>query len=412
MVNAGASPVTAQSQPRYAWVVMSLLWAMDIAATIIFFSIGVLVPVLKEDLGLSTLQIGLLGSAGFLGFGMMALPASILLTRFNPRRTILVISIAMVAVGMAQALAPNAEALLAGRFVFVLLAVSRVQLQVVFVRSWFLPRYFAPVISAEFSIRSVGQLISLAAVPPLLVLLDGWRGFYVIIALTLLILSLLWFALGKEGKPAPSAVAISPSRGSPLGVLRREKALWALAVCQAGAALAFASFVTFYPAYAQERLGVSLTSIGLVMGLFPVGSIIGSLVFGPLSQLTGRRKPFIWVSGLVLPGVYLLLVWTDSLPVAALLLLAAGMFANGVAPIIFTIPLDLKLSTREVVVAQGWIRTVFPIGATIGPVLVAAIERSTGSLALGLAIVSPMALSLFLGGLLLPETGPRGPKRS
>ena len=71
-------------QPGYAWVIMSMLWSMDIINVIIFSSVGVLIPIWREDLGVTPLQAGLLGSAGFLGFGLMALPSSIWLTRYNP----------------------------------------------------------------------------------------------------------------------------------------------------------------------------------------------------------------------------------------------------------------------------------------------------------------------------------------
>ncbi len=53
-------------QPGYAWVIMSMLWSMDIINVIIFSSVGVLIPIWREDLGVTPLQAGLLGSAGFL----------------------------------------------------------------------------------------------------------------------------------------------------------------------------------------------------------------------------------------------------------------------------------------------------------------------------------------------------------
>jgi Na+-transporting NADH:ubiquinone oxidoreductase subunit NqrD len=89
------------------------------------------------------------------------------------------------------------------------------------------------------------------------------------------------------------------------------------------------------------------------------------------------------------------------------LLFGAGIFAMAVPPILSTIPLDMRLPPREVAVALGLIRTLFPMGATLGPLLVGAIQESTDSLFLGLAIVSPMAFTLFLGGKFLPETGTR-----
>ena len=79
-----------------------------------------------------------------------------------------------------------------------------------------------------------------------------------------------------------------------------------------------------------------------------------------------------------------------------------------VPPILATIPLDMGLAPREVAVALGLMRTLFPLGATTGPILVGMIEEQTGSLELGLTIMAPLALSLFIAGIILPETGPAG----
>jgi len=390
---------------------MSLLWGIDLTTTIVFFSIGILIPFLRDDLGITPLEAGLLGSAGFLGFGVMAIPASIWLTRYSPRLTTLILTLGMGALCFAQALAPTGPLLLLFRFLFVLLAVSRIQVQVILLQQWFQPRLYAAANGIESGARSAGQLLASAATPVLIALLGSWRGFYLVTALAMTALGALWLLLGREGHVARSQAERSGPVGSPAGVLGRHKSLWVLALCQVGAATAFAAFLTFYPTYALDHLGISLTAVGLLVSVFAVGGLAGGLVVGPLSQWMGRRKPFVWVPGLVLPVIYIALVWVDSVPLSAALMFAAGLGAMGVAPVIFTIPLDMGLRPREVGVAQALIRTLFPFGATMGPILVAVIGASTGSLALGLTIVAPLALSLFIGGILLPETGARGQQR-
>ncbi len=402
-----ASSPSAERQPSYAWVVMANLWAMDLMTPLVFFSLGVLLPVWREDLGVTPFQAGLLGSSGFLGFGLMALPASIWLTRFNPRLVTLLCALGMAASVVVQAVAPTVEVLLWGRFAFVLLAVSRLQMQILFIQQWFQPRLYAVVSSLDYSNRSVGQTLGTAVTPVLVVLLGSWRLFYGGLAGLLVVASLVWVFLGRERQRFPHEAAPLPQVGSPAGVLWRRKSLWILAGSQIGAAAAFASFTTFFPTYALDRLGLSLTKVGLLMGLFPIGAIVGALVAGPLSQLVGRRKPFIWVPGLLLPITYLALLQTDNLALLALFLLASGALAMAVAPVLTTVVLDMGLAPREVAVAVGLNRTLFPLGATLGPLLVGALQQSTGSLSLGLSLMAPMSLTLFVGGILLPETGSR-----
>ncbi len=405
---AGPPTSSDQRQPFYSWVVMAQLWGMDMMNVMVFASIGVLIPYWQEDMGVSPLEAGMLGAAGFLGFGVMALPASIWLTRYNPRLVTLIAALLMAAMALGQAMAPTVAVLILARFGFVLMAVCRIQMQVIFIQQWFQPRLYAMINSLDFGNRSLGQTLGVAAAPPLIGLLGSWRSSYLVVAIALAALSVVWVFFGRERRRTQQEGGPPPQVGNPAGVLRRHKVLWLIAGCQMGVAVCFASFLTFYPTYAIESLGISKTLAGLTMGFFSLGSMFGSIAAGPLSQMTGRRKPFIWAPGLVLPVSYVLLLLADSVPLAMGLLFVGGVCAMAVPPIIATIPLDMRLPPREVAVAIGLTRTLFPISATIGPLIVGVIVESTGSLFVGLMIVSPMAVTLFIGGWLMPETGPRG----
>jgi predicted MFS family arabinose efflux permease len=395
----------ADRQAPYAWVVMGNLWGMDFANVFVFFSIGVLIPIWKDDLGMTPMQAGLMGSAGFFGFGLMALPASIWLTKYNPRLVTLICALGMVVTVLLHAVAPNVTILLIARFAFVLLAVSRIQIQIIFIQQWFQPRLYAIINGLDFSNRSIGQMVGIAATPSLVIMLGSWRAVYVAIAIALGLLCVAWVFFGKERYRTQEEGGPALQVGSPATVLRRKKILWVVAGCQVGAAVAFAAFMVFYPTYAMDQMNISLITVGLLMGALPLGGILGSLSAGALSEIIGRRKPFVWVPGLFLPVMYFALLRVDNLPAAALLLFGAGICAMAVPPILSTIPLDMRLAPREVAVALGLMRTLFPVGATLGPLMVGTIQQSTGSLFLGLSIAAPLAFTLFIGGIFLPETG-------
>lgn len=395
-------------QPPYAWVVMPHLWAMDQVNNLIFFSLGVMVPVWKDELGLTPTQAGLLGAVGFLGFGLMALPASIWLTRYSPKLITLLACLGMIVSTVLQALAPGPLLLMLGRLLFVMLAAARIQIQVMFIQQWFRPRLYASINSLDFGNRSIGQTLSLAAAPALILLLGGWRGYYFLCAALLLVVTLSWVFLGRENRSGAIEGAQPPHHANPAGVLRRHKSLWIIASAQVGVAICFGSFLTFYPTYAIEKLAISLETAGLLMSAFPIGGIVGTLASGPLSQWAGRRKPFIWAPGIILPASYVLLLQAPSLPIAALCLFTAGLSAMAVPPVLFTIPMDMRLAHREVAVAQGLMRTLFPFSAMWGPLFVGILEEATGSLFLGLMIVAPLNITLFVNGILMPETGIRG----
>lgn len=390
-----------------------MLWGMDIINTMVFFSIGVLMPVWEEDLGVTPIEAGLLGSAGFLGFGLTALPAAIWVTRYNPRLVALAGAVGMTFFVAVQAFAPNVELLLLGRFGFTIMTVVRIQVQVIFIQQWFKPNLYPTANSLDFGARSGGQVIALGAIPVLVVLAGGWRELFVGVGVVMAGLSIAWALFGRQRPQVTQRSEEMPRKeGNPARLLRRNRTIWIMAASQIGAAMAFASFMSFYPTYAIDRSGISLTTIGFIMSLFPIGAVLGTLSVGPLSQAMGRRKPFIWAGGLALPVIYLALLWVEDPVVMMPLLFMGGVFAMAVPPTLGTITFDLSLQPRELSVAMALTRTLFPIGATLGPIFVGTLEEMTGSLFLGLGIVAPAAVTLFIGGVLLPETGPKGLQKS
>ena len=394
-------------QPPYSWVLMGNLWGIDTCNVFVFFSIGVLIPVWTEDMGMTSLQAGLMGSTGFLGFGLMALPASIWLTKYNPRIITLICTLGMAFVALIHAIAPTVTILLFARIAFVILAVSRIQIQVIFIQRWFFPRLYAFVNSIDFSVRSLGQMVAAAATPILIVLMGSWRHVFASVSLLLVILSVTW-VLSERGQHTHQVNNnLKPQHGNPAGVLKRHKILWVVAGCQLGAAITFASYMTFYPTYAMDHLGISLSTVGVLMAAFPAGGILGSLSSGPLSQTIGMRRPFVWIPGILLPGMYFSLLVINSTLISMLIMFAAGFLAMGVPVILATIPMDMRLAPREVAVSHGLMRTLFPVGATIGPIFVGMIDQHSGSLFTGLSIVAPCAISLLIGGIAIPETGAR-----
>jgi len=399
-----------EAQKPYAWIVMGNLWAIDIANVLVFMSIGVLIPIWREEIGLTPMQAGVMGSVGFLGFGMMALPASIWLTKYNPKVVTLITTLGMAIAALMHSFSYTVEMLILSRFSFIVLASGRLAMQIIFIQQWFQPRLYSIANGLDFSIRSVGQALALIIVPTIVVLSGSWRPVYIWIAIYMGMCSLLWVFLGKQNSEVQSRRDPNAPQENPGKVLFRKKVLWIIASSQIGVACTFASFITFYPSYSMEHLNISVSKAGLLMSAFPLGGMLGSIFGGVVSQKIGRRKPIIWISGIILPLLYITLLNLSDMYSSMVALLFIGAVAMSFPPILFTIPLDMKLSPREVAVAGGLNRTLFPLGATMGPFIVGSIQESSGSLFLGLMLVSPLPITLALASLFIPETGPKGPQ--
>lgn len=384
---------------------MGVLWGMDLANVFVFQSLGVLLPLWEEELGVTTFQAGLLGSAGFLGFGLMALPASIWLTKYDPKLMVFLLAGGMAITVFLQGITSVVTLLILGRFLFLMCSVSRIQMQVIFIQQWFQPRLYAMINSLDFGNRSIGQTLALMVTPLLVTLFGNWRLVYWGVAIWLLIFMVVWVFIGKQNQTLNPVPDNEVDVGNPIKVLQRHKVLWLVSGAQVGLAFTFGAFATFYPTYVIDKLGFSLSTVGILFGFMPIGSIVGSISAGPLSQMIRKRKPFIWIPGIFLPIIYFALVYATSEIMIALLFFASGYLAMSVPPIVSTIPFDMKLAPREITVALGLNRTLFPFAAAIGPFLVGIIGESSGSLGLGLLVTTPLSLTLFVCGILIPETG-------
>ncbi len=386
---------------------MGFLWAVNLLIPLAAVSLGIMLPPMTEELGISPIEAGLLGASWFLGSALVSLPASIWLSRFSPKWVTFYSTFLAGVLLLVQGWAPSFGVLLFARFIFVIVVVCRVQAEVLLVHQWFTQARVAVVMSLTIGIMSIGQLAAVGLIPVLMDMFSGWRNVYMGLGAGLLVGAALWMVVGRE-RVTPTAPETERARGaSPLRVLRRYRFLWVLAAAPSGAALAWGSLMTFWPTLALDNLGLSLKGVGALMMLFPAGGIAASFLAGPLSDLAGRRKPFLWVPGLLLPPIYIALYTTEIAVVAGILLLVAGWNAMIWVPIIRTIPFDLHLSPRETAVATGLGMTVLPIVGAMGPPLVGAIQEATGSLQLGLLSIVGFPLTLVVGGLLIPETSPR-----
>ena len=390
----------------YGYAVISVQWAINVLGPMVGLSVGILLPQMTEELGLTPVQAGLLGSSFFLGSLAASLPSSVLLSRYSPK-TVTALATALGALFMAlQGLSPNFGALLGARFLFVVSMVSRVQAEVLLIQQWFPRTRIALINSLSAGAISTGQAIGVFLTPFLLLALGSWRNIYYALGGAFLVVLALWLLIGRERVSGQEG---EPDRdrapGSPLGVLRRHKRLWLLATCPAGAALTFSSFMTFWPTYAIEAHGLSLTTVGSLMALYPFAGIASNVAAGPLSDLLRRRKPLIWGPALLLPPGYIALLSLDSAASLAPVMVLTGLGAWVWVSIIRTIPFDMGLAPRETAVATALTATMIPLGGASGPLLVGVLLEVTGSLEVALRAVSFFPLTLLLA-LLLPETSP------
>ena len=260
MSGSGAATLSQAPAGRTGWVVMSALWAVDGTSTVMIFLIGLTLPEIRNEFNISPVQEGYLGSAFFVALTTLSLPSAIWMSRFSPRLVTLLALIGMTITAVLQGIAPNYWILLAARLMFMYALVSRTQAEVMLIQQWFSGPRIATLNSITVASFGIGQLAAIGLVPILMPHVGGWRGIHLLLAVVYAAVAVAWFIVGRErpyqtssAEAAPTALRADGTPGGPAGVLKRHPILFVIASTQFGGAMAWATFVTFFPTFAPRR---------------------------------------------------------------------------------------------------------------------------------------------------------------
>ena len=395
---------------NYGWVVVGAFLTIDAMIMGITFSLGLMLPLIIKDLDMTLGQASWLGAANWEVSALLSIPIAFRLSRYSPKALITISCLGEAPLLLAQGLAPNYWVLLVCRIAYMAIGLARFAARPTLIQQWF-PKEKVPLVNA---VLTVGMGLAGGTVVffmgDIMGALNGWRNtFYLFSAITAMLL-VVWMILGREN-PA-SGVKEQPQEPGALKAILSNKTLWLLGIGVTGDMLCFGAMETLWPTYATEKGFISLEQASFCEGLSYYGFTAGSILGGLITMKLGRRKPVLWVSGLLLPIVTMGVLFSHSFPVLALLWFLWGL-AELYYPVIMTIPYELPgIKPQGVVLATAFVVTVFTAGSGLGPLLAGHAANAIG-LEKALLVTCFFPLLLFVAGLLIVETGPRaGHRRS
>lgn len=314
---------------QYRWVILSLVFLTYMVNFADRVNIGIVLPVLREDLLLTNLAAGSLVSAFYLGYGISQLPAGLWISKYGTRTLGCVALVGLSTFTYLIGLANSANIV---RFLRFALGVFEGPIPVgsaTVIKNWY-PRNEQAIATGFFSAAGVcGQIV----VPPLAVwimLEYGWRTVFYWFAVPGFLLALLWYLLAHncpEESPycqlqeleyiSQQAVATLTektgveahnllTRTIDMVIKRRsvsvisQKRLVFSSKNIIGITLAFffigfvsLGMLAWLPAYLVDAKGYSLTTMGWVAASQPLGGLLGCICGGYISDrwLYRRRKP-------------------------------------------------------------------------------------------------------------------------
>lgn len=361
------------------------LWLLSLLSALAFMDrqiLAVLTPPVKAEFGLSDLQVGLVSGLGFsLCFGLIALPLGRLADR-RERRGLVAwsrgIGGALAALG---ALSTGAGWLMATRAGAAVSDAGGGPASMAMIADLYPAEQRSRAMSIFTMGASVGSLMALLG-GAWLAQRFGWRTTLAVVGLASLALALLLrFVVpeskrtGGAGPTPPAAAGVPVARGAVAGI-------WALPVARslllAGsfALIAGYSFGAWNFAYLMRMHGLSSMGAGWVSGGAALGSVLGGLVAG---QLTDRlvRHDRRWQMGVPILGLALALptgLFYLALPVGhpvalgALVLAFAFFISFWIAPTYAAISLVVPPNRRATASAMLMLAGAL-LGGGLGPVL-------------------------------------------
>lgn len=400
----------AGAYPKFRFVVLAFLGLSNILNSLIMLSLGIMLPNISDDLGLSSSQQGFLGSSMFIGTMLMSMPAGLWLSKPDASRVLLGALAFGTTFVIVQAWAPNYTTLLLARLAFGVAIVARQPARAVLTAQWFPKREIVLVNGLVNTTYGASAVIALLLTPFLQVWLnDSWRWTLTIYGLIFMVVTLVWAIIGKERRTeAPVNVpGLRDGQGadeaSPWGVLK-DRDVWMVSMGMIGMLVMEFPLLTLWPTLMLHERGIEETVSGGMLLAAAISEGVGNIVLSTMFMSRGSRvMRRVAVAGLVtlLVGTAIGMTMSTSVP---LLWTYSALHGVGFSFIglIWTVPFEIpEITHRQIAVVSGFIEGVGRLGGVLGPAFVGIAWDVTGDRVWPMVISSFFGLTMAVAGLLL-----------
>jgi MFS family permease len=397
---------------HYAWII-AFTGTLVLLLTQGFgrMSYSVILPSMKEGLVLTYTQVGLIGTANFIGYLSLAVIGGFLAVRFGTRRTIF---ISLLVMGVSLFLTGLSGSFTSAFFMRLITGMGNggaVVPMMALTASWFAARKRG--LAAGILTMGTGLGLSIVGLVLPYVMAqfgaDGWRYAWFLLGVIVFALSFVCRALLRDN-PADKGTAMYggqeevKSRAtvtffSAWRDVVREKEIWKLGVVYFMFGFSYIIYVTFFVAYLTSEAALTPQKAGQIFALLGLASILSGTLWGALSDILGRRYGSLLAYLTIALSFLMLALWRSS-PGFYVSSIVFGISLSSI-PAIMAAAVGDSMGGRLAPAALGLITLIFGIGQSLGPAVAGWIKDATGTFTGAFVLSAVVSLVGAAGSMLL-----------
>jgi sugar phosphate permease len=378
-------------------IILGVMCLMYFISYIDRVNIAVAGPLIRHEMGLTTMQLGLVFSAFAYPYAVMQIVGGWLADRFGPKLVLTVLSLIWGVATLTTGFAGSVGMLVAMRF---LLGIGEGGAFPTATRAF---TYWMPVHERGFAQGITHSFARLggAVTPPLVlavVAASGWRESFILLGVASLIWTVLYLFLFTNSPDENRR--ITPEETAEIGYrpgdsARAQKSptpwrklihrMWLVTFVDFCYGWLLWVYLTWLPSYLKESRGFDLKHLALFTALPLLAGVIGDTLGGVVSdrifKMTGRlrlARCSVLVVGMGGSLAFLLPMISAPSPIEAVWFLSASFFFLEITnPVLWTLPLDI--AGKYAGTAGGMMNTGFGVAGMVSPVAFGYLIQTTGS---------------------------------
>lgn len=374
---------------------LALAWLLYCSFGLTLASLYPLVGPIREELGLSYAQMGVVFGSWQLVYIVGAPLVGILIDRFGTKRVILIGAAAIAASGFGRSFASSFGMLLG---TVSLMGIGGSTMSVALpklIAEWFTGTRRGLASGIYVTGSHGGMVLSLALTNVALLPLTGsWRGVLQVYAWFALAMTALWALLGREvARPAPGE-GERPSTLRSMRKVVRVPGLWPIIVIGFSGFLASHGFRSWLPEILIAR-GFTPSAAGLVSAMPALSGMIGSIVVVRFAASGHRKRTVVFL--LAATGATIVLAGVTSGPVLLVSIFLQGFFAAALVPLMMNTMMEMReIGPAYLGAAAGLYFAVGEMGGFLGPSVVGVLVDLADSFLAGIFLLAGAMWAMLL----------------